>query len=121
MFPKQFASSDRKLRMHWSATKLEEFDFDNGLESFLDASHGTEKSLRSSHGIDMQTFLGTICSFKFYLLFLPTNSSDAELQILHKAMLRVKQYHLLLTSFGIPNSKPTKACEENESMVHSIQ
>ena len=54
-------------------------------------------------------------------MFLPTNSSEAELKILHKAILRGKQCRLLLTLLGIPTSKPTKACEDNESVVHSVQ
>ena len=69
----------------------------------------------------MQNFLGIACACKVHRLFLPTNSSDAELLILHKAILRVKQYRLLLTSLGVPMSAPTKPHEDNESVVHTLQ
>ena len=82
MFPKQVTLSDRRLRIHWSVKKSAEFKFDNGLESFQDASHGSEKLLRSSYGMDMQTFLGTACTWKMSRLFIPTNSSNDELRIL---------------------------------------
>ena len=67
--------------------------------------------------MDTQKLLGTACAWKVHMLFLPTNSSDAELRILCKAILRVKQYRLLLTSLGAPMSAPTKGHEDNESVV----
>ena len=71
--------------------------------------------------MDSQIFICTACAWKVHRLFLPTNNSDAELRMLHKSILRVKQYRLLLTSLDIPTSKPTKAYEESESVVHSVQ
>ena len=108
-FPKQFASSEIKLRIHRSANKLEEFIFDNGLQSFQDASHGKEKLLRRSYGMGMHKFLGTACACKEYRLFLPTNSSNTKLGVLCEAIFWLKQHRLILTSLGIPTSKPTKA------------
>ena len=70
--------------------------------------------------MDMQTFFGTACNWKVHRLFLPANSSDAELRALCKAILRVKHHRLLLTSIGIPTSKPTKSYEENGAVVHSV-
>ena len=69
----------------------------------------------------MQTFLGTSCAWKVHRLFLPTNNSDAELRILHKSILRAKHCFLLITSLGVSTSKPTKAYEVNESVVHLVQ
>ena len=71
--------------------------------------------------MDIQTFLGTVCAWKVYRLFISTNSSDAELQITHNTILRTKQHRLLLTSLGVPTSKPTKVYEENESVIYSVQ
>ena len=59
IFPKQDLSSERKLSIRYSANRSEEFTFGNGLESFQDASHGLEKTLSISFGMDIQTFLGT--------------------------------------------------------------
>ena len=120
IFPKYNVSSHRVLRIHWSANNSEEFIFDNGLESFQDASHGTDKVLRSSYGIDKQTFMDTECVCKVHHLFLPTNNSDAELRALHKDVLRGKQHRLILTSIRIPTSKPTKVYEYNEAVVYSV-
>ena len=72
---KQNTLSHRVLRVHWSASESEEFIFENGLESFQDASHGTEKVLRSSYGMTTQSILGIACAWKVHRLFLPTNSS----------------------------------------------
>ena len=108
MLTKQTTSSNRTLCIHLSANKSEEFMVENALESFQDASHGTKKVLRSSYVMEIQTFLGTACAWKVHRLFLPTNSSDAELRVLHKAILRVEQHRLLWTSIGVPTSKPTK-------------
>lgn len=49
---------------------------------------------------------------------MPTNSSEAELRISYKAIIRVKQYRLLLTSLGVPTS--AKCYEDNESVVHTM-
>ena len=65
-----------------------------------------------------QTFVGT-ASLKVRRLFLPTNRRDAKLRIL--CILRLKQYRLLLTSIGVPTSKPIKAYDNNESVVHSVR
>ena len=70
--------------------------------------------------MDMPFFLGTACAWKVHRLFLPTNSSDTELRVLHKAVFRVKQFRLLLTSIGMPTSKPTKAYEDNGAVVYSV-
>ena len=61
--------------------------FENLLESFQDASRGTEKVLRSSYSMDTQTFLGTARAWKFHRLFLPTTSSDAELRVFAQSYL----------------------------------
>lgn len=62
IFPKNASFSNRKIRLHWSSNESENFVFDSCLESFQDPNHASEKLLRSSYGIDVQTFLGTACS-----------------------------------------------------------
>ena len=68
-----------------------------------------------------QAFLGTAFTWKARLLFLPTKSNDAKWRVLHKAILRVKQYRFLLTSVSIPTSKLAKAKEDKESVSRSIK
>ena len=121
IFPKYIANSERRLRRHWYNNESECFTFENGLESFQDASHASEKILRSSCGIETQTFLGTACTWKIHCLLVPTNGSDAELRVLHEAIIRAKQCRLLLTSLGFPVSAPTKVYDDDESDVHAIK
>ena len=98
MFPKNPKTSERVLRVHWSTNKSEYFTFENLFEAFQDAGHGSEKLLRSSHGMNMHMFMGMVCTWKIYRFFIPINSSDAEMKTLFKSVVRLKTHRLLLTS-----------------------
>ena len=39
---------------------------------------------------------------------------------MHKDIIRIKQYRILLTSLGAPTSNPTKCYEDNESVTHTV-
>lgn len=120
MFPKKPKQKERVVRVHWSANKIEDFTFQNDLEAFQDAGHGSEKLLRSSYGMDMHTFMGTVCAWKIYRFMVPINSSDAEMRVLFKSVVRVKTFRLFLISLGCPPTSPTRVYEDNEAVVTSV-
>jgi len=101
-------------------TETEEFTFDNSLESFQDVSHASEKILISLYSMDIQTFLRTAYAWKIHHLLFPINISNAELRVLYKAIIHINKFLLLLTFLGIPTIKPTKAYEDNNSVIHTI-
>ena len=84
IFPKYPKTSERVLRMCWSSNKSEDFTFENSLEAFQDAGHVSEKTLRSSYGMGMHIFMGTVCAWNIYRFFIPINSSDTEMKTLFK-------------------------------------
>ena len=53
-------------------------------------------------------------------LFVPINSSDAEMKMLFKSVARVKTFGLLLTSIGFLPTKPTRVYEDNEAVTSSV-
>lgn len=119
IFPKQPKRSERVLRVQWAANKSEEFAFENALEAFQDAGHSSEKLLRSSYGMDLHAFMGTVCAWKMHRFFVPINSSDSEIKTLFKSVVRVKTFRLLLTSMRLIPAKPTKVYEDNEAVALS--
>ena len=84
IFPKHIKTLERVLRVHWSTNKSENFTFENSLEAFQDAGHVSEKTLRSSYGMGMHIFMGTVCAWNIYRFFIPINSSDTEMKTLFK-------------------------------------
>ena len=120
IFPKQPRQSDRVLCTHWSANKSEEFAFKNTLEAFQDVDYGSEKLLRSLCSIDLYAFMGISCTLKTHRFFVPINSSNAEMKILFKSVVRVKTFRLLLMSMGFILARPTKGYEDNEAVVSSV-
>ena len=120
IFPKNPSSTERTLWTHWSSNASEEFIFENTLESFQDARHGSEKLQRSSYGMDMHTFMGTVCAWTIFRFRIPINSSDAELRTLFKSVVRLKTFRLFLTSIGFTATSPTKVYEDNEAVESSV-
>ena len=57
---------------------------------------------------------------EIYRLFLPINSTDAEMRLIYKAVVRVRQFQFLVTSLGFLPTKPTKVYEDNVAVVTSI-
>ena len=88
-FPKKYSALERKMRAHWATNNVEDFAFDNALDSFKDYNHGSEKLQRDSFGVHTPCFLRTACPWKIFKLCMPINSSDVELKILCRSMLRV--------------------------------
>ena len=70
--------------------------------------------------MDLYAFMGISCTWKVYRLMLHMNDSDAEIRVLFKYLVRLKQFRLLLTSMGFTPTLPTKAYEDNWTITNSI-
>ena len=70
--------------------------------------------------MDLHTFMGTTCAWKVYRLFLPIHSCDAEIRMLFKSLVRLKQFRLILTSTGFTPTRPTTLYEDNKVVTNSI-
>ena len=99
--------------------KSEDFTFDNKIEMFQDASHETDKLICYSCRMDLHVFMGTACTWKFYRLMMYDHSSDAEIRILLKSLVRLKQFRLILTSMGFTTTRPIKVYKDNEVVTNS--
>ena len=70
--------------------------------------------------MDIHCFMGTACSWNVCKLFIPVNSSIAELKLLCKSVLRCKQFRQFLLSIRFISGKSTKVYEDNEAIVNTV-
>ena len=54
------------------------------------------------------------------MLFLPINSTDSEMILIYKAMVRVRRFRFLVNSLGFIPTEPSKVYEYNAAVVASI-
>ena len=88
IFPKHY-DSPHIGRGLWSQS-LDNFEFTKDLSAICDSSFDSDRHLHYAVGATVHTFLGTMFSWKFENLFLPTNSTEAEIRTFYSCVKRTK-------------------------------